>query len=369
MGRMDLHLDDNDDLAVRAAAESSGQSMASVVRAALRAHVRTRPVYDFAGGGESWVRDSWAVSNPMDSDNVQDAVDRLRAFNSWQKERAAEPPAPSFATATTVNAAQIVPPEFDPLLASYTEDRPLYAAATPATITNATSFTLPGAVTDGNVTTATTTGTEGTNPADGTLTFTGGTVTPTSVVGRFIVTREIADSSNPAIDQVALSVLRESYGRQTEQRIFTELNTAQSGTITAGFVPSGAMARTSAGAALGTTDLEKAVLAYTDGRGRKPRSVVYSSRVAVAEGMAGVDLTRLAFRDVSIEPSPRITGTAAGDGDVFILSAGDLFAWSSPLLQMNFYEKSGPALVELALFGYFATKMIAARGLASIRHT
>ena len=84
-------------------------------------------------------------------------------------------------------------------------------------------------------------------PTEGTLTFVTATVSPVRVKGIFRCTREIVDSSNPAIDAVAFQVMREDYNRETERQIFAELNTVQSGTITSGQVPSGAQARTSAG--------------------------------------------------------------------------------------------------------------------------
>jgi hypothetical protein len=39
------------------------------------------------------------------------------------------------------------------------------------------------------------------------------------------------------------------------------------------------------------------------------------------------------------------------------------------LLEFNYGERGGPALIELAIHGYFATKLIKPVGLASIRHT
>ena len=74
------------------------------------------------------------------------------------------------------------------------------------------------------------------------------------------------------------------------------------------------------------------------------------------------------MRDVSIELSPWITGVAAGDGDVFLLGTGDLWCWSSPLLDFRFAERAGPATVDLAVWAYFATKMIKPVGLSPIRH-
>lgn len=104
-------------------------------------------------------------------------------------------------------------------------------------------------------------------------------------------------------------------------------------------------------------DLRKALLVYTDTRGRAPRAAVASSRVSVAEALETLDMTHWALRDVSVALSPRITGTAAGDGDVFALGTGDLWVWSSPLLEFTYTERQCPGLVDLALFGYFAAKV------------
>lgn len=92
-------------------------------------------------------------------------------------------------------------------------------------------------------------------------------------------------------------------------------------------------------------------------------------RPAVAEALEALDMQAFALRDVTVELSPWITGTAAGDGDVFVTGRGDLWAWSSPLLEFSYGERSGPAMVELAVYGYFATRLIKAAGLAAIRHT
>jgi hypothetical protein len=67
--------------------------------------------------------------------------------------------------------------------------------------------------------------------------------------------------------------------------------------------------------------------------------------------------------------SPQISGVASTDGDVFALGTGDLWAWSSPLVEFQYYERQGPAMVDLSIFGYFGARVVNPRGLASIRHT
>jgi hypothetical protein len=64
-----------------------------------------------------------------------------------------------------------------------------------------------------------------------------------------------------------------------------------------------------------------------------------------------------------------MTGNAAGDADVLMINSNDAWAWESPLLTFRYEERSGPAFIDLALFGYFSTRILRPVGLASIRHT
>lgn len=363
--RVDLRVTQSELDAIQFTARSEGVSMQDVVRRRV-VHTSPRAVYalDASASTPSLVRDAWHVMNESYLGSARDARERLIRHEGFIKELQQQ-----FATVTTGTAGQLIPPGYKPLLASSISDRPLYAAATKGDLTDATPFTLPGNLSEASITSAMTAGVaEGTNPTDGTMSFSGVTVSPTSVRGRFVVSRELVDSSNPAIDQIAFGAMRESYDRQTEILVFTELNTAQSGTITAGLVPSGAQARVSAGAAL-PADLRKAILNFGDVRKLKARAVVASTRASVSDALESLDMQAFALRDVTVEQSPWITGAAAGDGDVFVLGEGDLYAWASPVLDFRYLEKSGPAQVELAMWGYYATKLIKPAGLASIRHT
>jgi hypothetical protein len=362
--RLELRLDDDEASAVRLAADDAEVSTSELVRGTLRHYTAQRLVYSLDASclTPSLVCDVWRAANPYLGDPT-DARDRLAAHERYMKGVRA-----TFAAQSTSTAGQIVPPGYRPLIASIEADRPLYAAASKGDLSDATPFVLPANVTEASIDTGAAVVAENVAPTEGTLTFASATVSPSGIKGVSKVTREIVDSSNPAIDAVAFSVMREDFNRETEKQIFTELNTVQSGTITSGQVPSGAQARTSAGTAL-PQDLRKAILNYVDFRKTKARNVVASSRASVSDALESVDLQAFALWDVSIELSPWITGVAAGDGDVFVLGTGDLWCWSSPLLDFRFAEKSGPATVDLAIWGYFATKMVKPVGLSSIRHT
>lgn len=353
---------------LRAAAGGSGQTVSQLVRDSL-AHTRPRPPYSFNGTGASFVRDVWCAEHES-GEAARDAEQRLDAFRAWQRDAREQV---EFATVTTANAGEIIEPGWEPLLAPLDADAPLLAAATATPITSSTPFALPGNIAEATLDGAAADHTEGAPPNEGTFAVAGGLVTPRSVSGAFTISREIVDSSNPAIDMVAMAVLRESWARKAEARIYTALNELQAGTISGGQVPSGAQVRTSTGAAL-PDDLGKALAAFGHIRKRRPRFAVASTRPTVAEPLEALDETtgdetaQWRVQGAAVNLSASITGTAAGDGDVFIVGRGDLRAWVSSLLEVRYTEKDGPERIVVTLFGYFATFMLNPRGLAAIRH-
>ncbi|PWU52816.1 hypothetical protein DLJ47_17850 [Micromonospora sp. S4605] len=346
--------------------------------------------YEFRHGAQfSLVRDAYQVYT-FGSEMDPEAGDRLRRFERWQADPQVRDQAVKFATVTTSNASQVVPPGYLALFVAPEQDRPLRNAATMLPLQGsypATPFAVPDGLNAAVVAAgaggrpftvapadrSTATGavgnhTEGTNPTDGTLSFGGAmpAVTPQGKSGLFRVTREVLDASNPNVDQVVLTHMREQYANQCEQLVYAELNGAngQGGTITAGRVPSGAQVSAVAAAAL-PGELKNALVKYPFVRGRRVRSVAVSQQAGL--GLVDLDPSNVWLRDVQVDAAPAIPDGAAGDGDVFALSEGDLWAWESPLLTFRFEEKNGPALVDLALFGYFAARLLRPSGLAAVR--
>jgi hypothetical protein len=85
--------------------------------------------------------------------------------------------------------------------------------------------------------------------------------------------------------------------------------------------------------------------------------------------LEGPDMTAWALWDVTLELSPFITGTTAGRRRVSSSAGMTCGCWESSLLEFHYAERAGPALVDLALFGYVAVRLIRPQGLAAIRHT
>lgn len=348
--------------------------------------VKEPMVYRMNGQGPSFVRDAWKARTEGD----HEARDRVMKFQAQVAEAAEQAmDDPSFAI-TTGNAGAVVPPGFRPELyvAQLLKGRPLSNAISSGTIADASPFTIPAFVSSSG---STADHVEGVNPSEGSLSVGTITVSPQAISGLYKITREIADSSNPAIDAIATQAMSESYSQQTEGKVYAKLNGANGvgGVITAGFVPSGAQAATTTGQgdelALGvrqamalypfrrfagidfgflsqeaTTEFATAV--DTTGRPLLPW-------VAPMNPMGGASAQGYFIDGVTFQPAWSMTGNAAGDADVLMGNRNDVWKWESPVLNFRFEERSGPAFVELALFGYHAVEVLRAVGLSGIRHT
>lgn len=359
--------------------------------------VKEPAVYTFeAGHGPSMVRDIFTARNEEMGDS-DEARARLRKFQAQQRDTVAQ-----FATVNRTVGANVIPPGYKPeyYVPQLFQGRPLLDLVTKGTLTDATPFTIPRF---GSATGATADHTEGTNPTDGTLALgTSVTVTPQAISGRFRITREIVDASNPAIDAIALNALKESYSQQTEGKVYTMLNGANGvgGTITAGFVPSGAaVVAIGVGGTVGsnadegvllTNAIRQQIVEYPFRRFAKPDRLVLSSEAAKALAAAADTtgrplLPRLqpmnASGQVSVldgafdidglpgVPAWSMTGNTAADADAIMWNSQDVWAWESNLLMFRYEEVAGPANIDLALFGYFASAVLRGSGFSGIRMT
>lgn len=360
-------------------------------------HVAEAPVYRFNGHGDSLVKDMWKSRTMGD----HEATQRLRKF-SLQTEDVSRhmidnmvvDPATGHAqfAVNTGNAAQIIPPGYRPdlFVTQLLKGRPLASSLSRGSLTDATPFNIPKFVSSSN---ATSEHVEGVNPSQGSLALGLTTVTPTAVSGLYQLTREIVDSANPAIDAIAVQAMQESYRQQTEAIVYAELNgdNGVGGTITGGFVPSGAQVYTSSGQgdelllkireAMGNYDFER--FAEVD-RGHFSRQATSQVSTAVdttgrplvpfQQGMnafgstdrlvAGYEIDGLRY-----QKTWSMTGNTSADADVLAFNSADAWAWESGFLMFRFEERNGPANIDLALFGYFATRVIRPVGFIGIRHT
>jgi HK97 family phage major capsid protein len=382
------------------AVTSLGQTR-DVIPAGRAVVTREEPVYQYGAAGmrgASFVRDAFTA-------RVEGDTEAAARLQKWQRQLADEAAQfrvrssdEQFATVNRTVGANVIPPGYRPDLyqPQLFQDRPLYGMVSQGTLTDATPFTLP---TFTSATGASADHVEGTNPTDGTLVIGTRTVTPGAISGLFKITREVIDAANPAIDSIALAAMRESYSQQTEGKVYTELNGTNGvgGVITSGFVPSGAAAIAVTGVgstgAAGATLLDTIrdqVVAYPFRRFAAPNRLALSQeaagqfakakdstgrpllpRLGAQNSVGTVSTLGQAFDVDGLPgvPAWSMTGNAAGDADTILWNAADVWAWESDLLTFRYEERSGPALVELALFGYFAVRILRPLGFSGIRLT
>lgn len=349
--------------------------------------VREPMVYQMNGAtGPSFVRDAWKSRTEGDPD----ARARLMKFEAQTNELLRDSMAdPSFAISTG-NASAVVPPGYRPDLyvSQLLKGRPLTNAISRGTIADATPFTVPRFVSS---TGATADHVEGVNPTEGSLVVEPVVIAPGGISGLYKITREMADSANPAIDAIATQAMSEDYSQRTEAKVYTELNGTNGvgGTITSGFVPSGAQVTTTSGQGDELGQGVRTAIGIYDFRRFANIDWGFLSQEGVSEFSSAVDTTGrplfpwvapqnpLGTADrggyfidgVTLGKAWSMSGNAAGDADVIMGAKPDVWCWESPVLTFRFEERSGPAFVELALFGYFAVRILRPVGLVGIRHT
>jgi hypothetical protein len=375
MPRLDIPVSEAQNRDVKFAAAARGQSVSEYVRRKVVVGAEASP-YPMAGPahGPSFIRDL-SFANGMsvgDSSTVDEAYDRLHKFERWSQDNPLH-----FAPQTTSTASQIFPTKYaTPITIPMTADRPLSNATDIHPINSSNPFNVPRHTSGGTVHAART---EGSQPTEVDLVFGTVSVVPRGLSGKIDLTRELVDSASPGGDVIALQIMREDWYAQAEALIYTELNGANGagGTITAGFVPSGAQARVDAAPTTGLlVTLKKALLEYSNVRRKKARNVI-AGAVALtnlggligAEANTGDDTALANIFGARLNGSVNTFGVAAGDCRIAILGSNDVCTFESPLAEFRFDEQAGPAIVRCAVWGYFAISVTRPIGLSSIRFT
>lgn len=346
---------------------NGGAERPAVVRAAagMALHAVTSEPSVYAFGDESFgtastslMRDAAAAAY----DGDPDARDRFLRFN---RQLAAGNPASVMALAavaqtTDMPAGQFVVQGYRPdlLVRAIDGGRPLASRLTRIPITDATPFGIPSEGEFDGVGDHT----EGTaSVADGTLGLGGDVVQPKAVSGSYRLSRELVDSSNPAIDRIAGNAMLRDYRRKSEDKAIAAI-VAADGSVTlningvlalvgelqdfidddgngAGFV---AMSRTFA----------KAMSIDTDANDRP-----YLARYGVQNDAPGrvAGATGYEVEGATLVRAPRL----ATDTAVLVRPEGVLFA-ESTTQQFRFEQPEGPGIIRLALWGYVGAKVLPA---------
>jgi HK97 family phage prohead protease len=338
-----------------------------VVRAGAGAAIVTgEPATYTFSGGDSLVRDAFLARMNGDADGAG----RLARFNA---ELAAGNPASVMALAAvltrdaTDQIGPFVPQGYRPDLMVRVIDagRPIVSRLQRVPISNASPFLVP---VEGDFT-GVADHTEGTaHVPEGTLDVNEETVAPKAVSGAFRVSREMVDSSNPAIDRVAINAMARDYRQATEAKAVAAFAAA------AGAAVPGINTVAELSAQLVDFMPDDDVPADFVAAGRTFFSTLRTDADSTGRPMipyagpsnAPGSIRRPAVLDVDGTDLFRASRVAAGEA--FIVRADDVLWAESNVQQFRFDEVEGPGIIKLALWAYNVAQVLRAssvRRLAS----
>lgn len=383
--------------AFAAAVEALNNTLPREQRPTLRPAtvVREPLVYALTGLGHSFVRDAWDVRHSgYGSKSAEEAFARLRKYGEQTADLQAQA-LQRFANAgNTTDQAQIIPPGYRPDLyvGQIPQGRPLYdSIGTRVGLADATAFKVPVWVGSSGLSG---TNSEGTGPSTGTITdHTYRTVTPTAQSGEFVVTRELMDSSNPAIDVIALNAMREEYSQDTEAIIAAAIAAATDdgspvdGTPDQSTEGCWVYTLTGTGNDLATNGIREMEADFTTHRFLAPDRMLGSPTGFKAMTKAVDDVGRSLFPFIGAQNAMGTVGRAGQslnvDGlmvpnawsmtstynDVLLFNSVDMLTGESPLLTFRFEEKGGPENIYLNIWGYFCFQILRYPGIHSLNYT
>lgn len=348
-------------------------------------------VYRLDGLGDSFVRDAWTARNAKyGSRDGEESLARLRKYSEQTAALAQRSALQRFANAgNTTDQAQIIAPQYRPDLyvGQLPQGRPLFESiGTRVTLANATPFKVPVWVGSAGLNA---TNVEGTGPSTGTITdHTYRTVTPTAQTGEFVVTRELMDSSNPAIDVIAMNAMREEYSQDTEAIIATALAAATDNNV-AGQSTEGCYvyAVTGSGNDLAIDGIRLMEAEFPTHRFIAPDRMLASPTGYSALARAVDDIGRPLFPFVGAMNAQGTVGrggqSLSVDGlnvpnawsmtstydDIVLFNSVDMLVGESPLLEFKFFEKGGPENIYLNIWGYFAFQILRYTGIHACNYT
>lgn len=338
------------------------------------AEVKESSPYSFTGYGDSFIRDSWNAKFSTKRDEREAALGRVEKFQRMVEETAN---AQTFTTGTTGNLAELVPTTNRPdmYVGNLSYSRPLFDAVSKGPLADATPFKLPKFTSASGLAG---TGTEGVNPSGGTIDLTDQTITPTTVVGLFQMTREIVSGSNPALDVIAAAEMQRAYEEEIETRIAALFNGISAATLGATGTVSGdgadliqalKLQLATAHFRRGGNRLDRLVSeqdAYVaaatavdnDNRPLLPYLSVVNADGTVQAGLAGLNLAGY----------PMLPAWALASYS-FLFASQSVWTWNSPVQGFRFEEKNGPAVIDLAIFGFNANAVLRASDVVRVAYT
>lgn len=333
---------------------------------AARVQVGEEPEVYRPGGEFSFVRDAY---------NARFNGDEAAAarFNKWQRQLAA------FAVdGTRANNPEVIPPGYrgDLLVEPDVPSRPIGSRLRTINLTDATPFAVPirgaAAVVGDHV--------EGTaHVASGTLTVDTVAVTPKAVSGAYEISRELIDSSNPAIDQLAWRSILEEYDAKAEAYTWARIIAAQTdlagATKIAALTPVasidtdpeyraqllafwGARNKPASFAAVGLEMFTK-IDGFADSTGRPLYPEINPANASGNATSSDVEY------GLNVRGVPHVLSNAGGVNGAdqsLLIRSDDILLGESGVRQFRFEEVSGPGIIKLALWAYIGVARFRSTG-------
>lgn len=209
--------------------------------------------------------------------------------------------------------------------------------------------------------------TENTNPSTGSIAFDEQLVTPVAKSGSYLASREMIEGSNPAVDAIIMNAIREEYALDTEAyAITTFLAGATAGTVVdisdgvtmqilARLVTFQANRGRGANVFLAGSTLFSELVQQKDSGGRPLNPLIGPMNAPGQVVVQGGNLA-VAVAGLTTPYTPVLTGGLLG-------LSSDATTFESGLRMWRWEEKSGPAKIEFAAFGYIACAVTRAAGL------
>lgn len=185
------------------------------------------------------------------------------------------------------------------------------------------------------------------------------TINPGAVSGAFRLARELIDATNPALDAIALRAMLRTYRYVTEVKGVAALEAGIDSTVAA--QNTNAKVRSSLSTFYDVADEAADFLAFGSGyynvlaneldtTGRPMLPPINPSN---AFGTAGAGWTGASIDGVEFVKSSRIDTESS-----YAVVAADVHIAESAVKTFRFEEVEGPGIVKLALWGYFAAKVL-----------
>lgn len=316
--------------------------------------------------GHSMVRDAFRANVDHDAE----AAGRLAKFGAEVRHLHAAATRRRQATAAVAvrsGFGEIIPPGYrgDLLISPVDPGRPLVSHLGSIPLSDATPFRIPierefegvGEHTEGQA-----------HVPEGTMDVDEVTVNPSSVSGAFRVSREMVDSSSPALDTMAISAMRRDYNRKQEAKALAALTAVTgAGAALPAVAPGDAFesvmqdfVEVNEGElfAVGGLQLRKALAAEEVNDGRKRYPYLGPSNASGS--------TSAVFRGIDVQGLPVLKAPVVAANDGWLVDPDAVFWGESSLLLFRFDEVEGPGVIKLALWAYSVCKVTRGPGVKRV---